>query len=194
MRCEIARMTTEKIITMVESAFISGVTPKRIIEKICMGSVVDARPAPDVKKAMMNSSTDNVKASNDPATTAGIRTGMTIRLSVTRIGAPRSVDASTIDQSKLLRRARTTEQTKARLNTTWLTMMVCRPMVTSSSEKKLNSAMARTMSGMIIGAKIMVSRKRPLRLRISTPMASKVPNIAARNVDTTATNSVLSAA
>jgi len=54
-------------------------------------------------------------------------------------------------------------------------MMVCSPIGTFSSEKKLSSAMASTISGMIIGAKINASMARPLRWRISTPMARSVP-------------------
>jgi len=72
---------------MVASALISGVTPKRIMAKICIGKVMLSRPAPAVKNAMMNSSTDRVKANSAPATTAGIITGKTTRHKVTIIGA-----------------------------------------------------------------------------------------------------------
>lgn len=193
-RWESVRATTETTITRVASALISGVTPKRIMAKICIGRVMEERPAPAVKKAMTNSSTERVNASSAPAMIAGISTGITTRRRVVKVGAPRSEEASTMDQSKLISRARTTEQTKARLKTTWARMIVCRPIVTPSSEKKLSSAMASAMSGMIIGAKMMVSRKRPLRRRISTPMARSVPSVVATTVDTRATISVFSAA
>ena len=50
----------------VDKAFISGVTPNLIIEYINIGRVVELEPAPEVKNAIMNSSTDNVKASRQP--------------------------------------------------------------------------------------------------------------------------------
>ena len=54
--------------------------------------------------------------------------------------------------------------------------------------------MASTMSGMIIGAKIRDSSQRPLRARISMPMARSVPRIVASVADTSATIRVFSAA
>ena len=68
--------------------------------------------------------------------------------------APRSVEASTIEQSKIFSRARTTRQTKARSKTTWARMIVCRP--ERDVEQREEARAARwpsTMSGMIIGAK-----------------------------------------
>ena len=55
----------------VDKAFISGVTPNLIIEYINIGRVVELEPAPEVKNAIMNSATDNVKASRQPAKTPG---------------------------------------------------------------------------------------------------------------------------
>ncbi len=108
--------------------------------------------------------------------------------------APRSAEASVIDQSKLFSLARTTAQTKARLNTTCASTIVRSPMVTSSMEKKESSATASTMSGMIIGAKTSASSTVPRRCRISMPMASSVPSSVAMTVEATATISVFSAA
>ena len=54
--------------------------------------------------------------------------------------------------------------------------------------------MASTISGMIIGAKMSDSNNLPLRRRISTPMANKVPSTVASRVETNATIKVLRAA
>ena len=72
--------------------------------------------------------------------------------------------------------------------------MVCRPIVTSSIEKKERSEIASTMSGMIIGAKISASRLRLFLRRVSMPIASSVPRSVAIRVETSATISVFSAA
>lgn len=89
-------ITTAKI--SVESAFTFGVTPNRIIEYTCIGSVVD--PAPAVKNAMMKSSNDNVSASKNPAATPGAMSGSVTRKNVWRRFAPRSMAASSKVKSK----------------------------------------------------------------------------------------------
>ena len=53
----------------VASALISGVTPKRTFERISTGKVLE--PGPEVKLAMTTSSSDKVKASSQPASSAG---------------------------------------------------------------------------------------------------------------------------
>ena len=58
---------------MVASALICGLTPSRTLEKITIGNVVDAGPA--VKLAITRSSSDRVKASSQPATSAGAISG-----------------------------------------------------------------------------------------------------------------------
>lgn len=61
---------------IVETAFISGVTPSLTIEYIFIGSVV--APGPEVKLAMTKSSRDRVNDNNHPETTAGIIIGRVI--------------------------------------------------------------------------------------------------------------------
>ncbi|MFP3344888.1 hypothetical protein R0J87_20650, partial [Halomonas sp. SIMBA_159] len=53
--------------------------------------------------------------------------GSVTRRKVVTSPAPRSMLASTIEKSKLRSRVRTTAQTNAMLNTTWLMMIECRP-------------------------------------------------------------------
>ena len=55
-----------------------------------MGKVVELEPAPAVKKAIINSSTDNVNASNDPAKTPGNIIGNVILMKVTIFFPPKS--------------------------------------------------------------------------------------------------------
>ena len=55
---------TNTMIT-VAKALMSGVTPRRTFEKISIGSVV--APGPDTKLAITTSSSESVKASNQPA-------------------------------------------------------------------------------------------------------------------------------
>ena len=61
------RVTTPTKI--VETAFISGVTPSLTIEYIFIGRVVE--PGPEVKLAITRSSSDRVKDKSQPEITAG---------------------------------------------------------------------------------------------------------------------------
>ena len=89
--------------------------------------------------------------------------------------------------------ARTTAQTKAMLNTTCAMMIECRPSVNLSKVKNESSAIARTMSGMIIGANNSASRAGEGLAR-STPNASRVPIVVASVVETSATTKEFQAA
>ncbi|MCY1247981.1 hypothetical protein D9M72_613590 [compost metagenome] len=83
------------------------------------------------------------------------------------------------------------------MNTAWLMMIECSPRPTLSRLKKLSSAIASTMSGMIIGAISKVSTTWPLWLslrRNSMPNARNVPSTQAMKVADNATTRVLSAA
>ncbi|MNH10645.1 hypothetical protein D3C81_2003510 [compost metagenome] len=62
-----------------------------------MGNVVEAWPEPELKKAMMNSSTDRVNESKPPASTPGKITGSSTRRKVVNQLAPRSIEASRIE-------------------------------------------------------------------------------------------------
>lgn len=74
----------------VDNALISGVTPNLIIEYINIGRVVDEDPAPEVKKAMMNSSKDSVKDNKEPAITPGNIIGKVILINVITCLPPKS--------------------------------------------------------------------------------------------------------
>ncbi len=79
---------------------------------------------PAVKKAITNSSSESVKTSSAPATTAGRIAGSVTRRNVVTAPAPRSRDASSSDRSMPASRARTTATTKAVPNAAWASRMV----------------------------------------------------------------------
>ena len=84
------RVTTPTKI--VETAFISGVTPSLTIEYIFIGRVVD--PGPEVKLAITRSSSDRVKDKSQPEITAGRIIGSVIRVNVLNGVPPKSSAAS----------------------------------------------------------------------------------------------------
>ena len=84
------RVTTPTKI--VETAFISGVTPSLTIEYIFIGRVVD--PGPEVKLAITRSSSDRVKDKSHPEITAGRIIGSVIRINVLNGVHPKSSAAS----------------------------------------------------------------------------------------------------
>ena len=77
---------------MVDTAFISGVTPIFIIEYIARGKVLELVPA--VKNVITKSSIDSVNAINPPAITPGKIVGSKIKKNVLKLLAPRSLAAS----------------------------------------------------------------------------------------------------
>ena len=70
--------TVTSAINIVDSALISGLTPKRTEDQIFIGKVV--AEGPDVNDAMTKSSSDNVNASNQPEITAGAMIGKVTNL------------------------------------------------------------------------------------------------------------------
>ena len=84
------RVTTPT--NIVETAFISGVTPSLTIEYIFIGRVVD--PGPEVKLAITRSSSDKVKDKSQPEITAGRIIGSVIRINVLNGVHPKSSAAS----------------------------------------------------------------------------------------------------
>ena len=91
---EITPIVTSPII-MVESALISGVTPRRTALKILMGRVVEL--GPDVKDAITRSSSDSVNASNQPEMTAGMMIGKVTLQNASKGVQPKSSAASSKD-------------------------------------------------------------------------------------------------
>src|SRR5690606_29242448 len=97
-------------IMMVDSALISGLTPRRTEEKIFIGSVVDEGPA--AKEAITRSSSDRVKARSQPEMTAGAMIGRVTERKASKGVHPRSSAASSSDLSKVTSREETTTETK----------------------------------------------------------------------------------
>ena len=87
-------------------ALISGLTPKRILEKINIGRVV--APGPDKKLAITRSSRDKAKDKSQLETRAGAIRGRVIIIKTLKGFAPRSKAASSNETSKSLKRAFTT--------------------------------------------------------------------------------------
>ena len=84
--------------TMIDaSALISGLTPSRTFEKITIGSVLE--PGPDTKLAITRSSSEMVKASSQPETSAGAMIGKVITRKILAGRAPRSIAASSRESS-----------------------------------------------------------------------------------------------
>ena len=88
---------------IVANAFISGLRPSRIREKIKTGSVF--APGPDTKLAMTKSSSDRVNASNHPEINAGVRRGIVIEVKTLNGFAPKSAAASSKDWPIPVKRA-----------------------------------------------------------------------------------------
>ena len=84
-----------KIIIIVASAFMSGLRPKRILEKIKIGNVVD--PGPVTKLAITKSSSDRQNAKSHPDSRPGARRGRVIELITLKGFAPKSAAASSND-------------------------------------------------------------------------------------------------
>ena len=77
-------------ITMsVASAFTSGLTPSRTLEKITIGSVLEPGPATNCE--MTRSSHDSVNASSHPDSIAGTISGSVMRKNTVAGRAPRSM-------------------------------------------------------------------------------------------------------
>src|SRR6202011_2684800 len=69
----VTTVTVTVAMNSVASALICGLTPRRTLEKITMGSVVE--DGPEVKLAITRSSSERVKASSQPASSAGAMSG-----------------------------------------------------------------------------------------------------------------------
>ncbi len=86
--------------TMIEaSALISGLTPMRTFEKITIGKVLE--PGPETKLAITRSSSEMVKASSQPDTSAGAMIGSVMRKKILAGRAPRSIAASSSESSRV---------------------------------------------------------------------------------------------
>ena len=92
MKAAIATRIATNIIIIVASAFISGLRPNLILEKIKIGNVVD--PGPVTKLAITKSSSDRQNAKSHPEKRPGARRGRVIALITLKGFAPKSAAAS----------------------------------------------------------------------------------------------------
>ena len=81
-----------KIMIIVANAFMSGLRPRRIREKIRIGNVL--APGPVTKLAITKSSSERVKANNQPDNIPGARRGSVIAFITLNGLAPKSEAAS----------------------------------------------------------------------------------------------------
>ncbi|CUK21008.1 hypothetical protein RUE5091_04580 [Ruegeria denitrificans] len=137
-------------IMIVDNALISGLTPKRTAEKILIGSVV--ADGPDVNDAITRSSSDRVKASNQPEITAGAMIGKVTSRNACAGEQPRSSAASSSDWSNVTRREETTTETKHIEKVVCASTMVRMPRSSPIPMNNSNSDRPVITSGMTSGA------------------------------------------
>ena len=96
-------------IMIVESAFISGLTPNRTALNILIGKVVE--DGPETNDTITRSSSDSVNASSQPEMTAGAMIGSVTEKNASKGEQPRSSAASSSDLSNVTSREETTTET-----------------------------------------------------------------------------------
>ena len=82
---------------IVASALMSGLTPSRTLENTTIGNVLE--PGPATKLVITRSSSDSVKASSQPDSSAGRMIGSVITKNTLAGRAPRSWAASSSESS-----------------------------------------------------------------------------------------------
>src|SRR5208283_468798 len=95
-------MTVTTVTVSVASTLISGLTPRRTLEKTTIGKVLD--PGPEVKLEITRSSQESVNASSQPERIAGKMIGSVMTKKTLRGCAPRSIAASSSAQAKVAMR------------------------------------------------------------------------------------------
>ncbi len=150
------------------------------------------------KLATTTSSSDRVKASSQPATSAGAMIGSVMRPNTVRRLAPRSIAASSSDRSISCRREDTTTVTKHRVKVTWAIQMVARPRAGKPGMAPIEASSAinekpRITSGITSGAvtsapNTCLPRKR--RKRVITIAASVPSTVAVQAVQNATTRLV----
>ena len=142
-----------KIITK-DHAFITGETPKRIIEYTYRGSVVE--PGPETKKVITKSSSDMVIAIKNPDIIPGKIAG-TITLNMVCLSvAPKSYAASTIEKSNSSMRAKIIKNTKGRQKVVCAVKIEKSPKGSFIPEKKMSMETPIITSGNTMGKKLIV--------------------------------------
>lgn len=133
---------------MVQRAFISGDSPNLSIENIFIGRVVLA--GPDTKKFIITSSKDNIKAIMAPAAMPGNIFGSTIVKNTFSLLAPKSIAASSMEESNPEILALTIINTKGILKVAWENTSVPIPNDILSCVKYTRSAIPIIISGIIM--------------------------------------------
>ena len=171
---------------MVESAFTSGETPFFTMPKIFNGKVVLS--APVVKKLMTTSSNDIVNANMPPDMTPGIIIGSVTRINVLNSFAPKSLAASSMEESKPDILERTVITTKGIEKVICDRMSVSIPVSMFSEEKNISNAIPKTISGITIGIySVLLNNDFNLDSILYNPTAHIVPITTDTKVDTEAT-------
>src|SRR6185312_14975735 len=168
----------------VASAFTSGLTPSRTLEKMTIGSVLEPGPATNCE--ITRSSHERVKASSHPASTAGRMSGSVMRQNTFAGRAPRSCAASSSDSSNPARRDCITTVTYAMQKEMWASVIVSapmprgQPMACSRATKRSRSERPLITSGITMGAVVIPTRSE--RPRKAPNRASAVPASVPRTV------------
>src|SRR5215472_6388308 len=157
-----------------------------------MGRVV--ADGPDTKLATTRSSSDNVKASSQPETSAGLIPGRVTRHNTPNGRAPRSSAASSSARSKPVSCARTNTATKQQPNVAWAMVTVTRPRLAGQPSQACDatnnksSDRPRITSGTTSGAiSIKLNTARPRnRLKRAIANPAQVPSTSATVAASTA--------
>src|SRR5437867_4473898 len=188
-RCTHVATATNPIDTstrIADSAFTSGVTADFSMPYTLIGSVVE--PTPAVKKLMMKSSSESVKAISSAPTMPGISSGSVTRLKAIQGVAPRSSAASSSRGSSLRSRARTISATTGKLKIVWAMIIVKSESGTLIITKKSSIATPIMISGMTIGMSSSPSKAPCQRNGCrSSATAVSTPSTPASTVETVAT-------
>ncbi len=107
---------------------------------------------PELKNVMMKSSIDRANDSRAAARMPGVMSGSVTRLKVRHGVAPRSMAASSSDQSNPRMRALTVRATNEVQNSTWAITMVVKPRCTPLSMNRVANDDPSTISGVVMGS------------------------------------------
>ncbi len=184
----------------VARTLISGLTPRRTLEKITMGSVL--LPGPEAKLEITRSSHDMVKASSQPDRMAGKMIGRVMTKNTLAGCAPRSMAASSRAMSNVPRRDWMTTATNAMEKVMCAMVMVVmprpagQPKTCSIATKVSRSDRPVITSGMTSGAVVMaLNSMRPRNLpNLDSEKPASVPRMDAPVALITATFSEIQAA
>jgi hypothetical protein len=170
----------------VDKALISGLTPNLTMENTCKGKVFVLGPV--TKKLVITSSIESVNERSAPATTPGIINGSVIYIKVFIGLAPRSIAASSMEESNPANLDLTVMNTKGILKVACDITSVSIPSGTSNLLKNIKRDIPNTISGITMGMySILSSTLFPLNLYLYIPTPAKVPIMVESMVERKAT-------